>query len=77
MNSVVKTLVPKLVEGAKIIDLCVEGDKLLEEGTGAVYNKAVKGVKVPKGTLDLSSGIHILNLIHNIWQASPFQLAFL
>ena len=49
MNSVVKALVPKLVEGAKVIDLCVEGDKLLEEGTGAVYNKAVKGVKVPKG----------------------------
>ncbi|VDB83745.1 unnamed protein product [Peniophora sp. CBMAI 1063] len=49
VNNVVKALVPKLVEGAKIIDLCIEGDKLLEEGTGAVYNKAVKGTKVPKG----------------------------
>jgi hypothetical protein len=37
------------VEGAKVIDLCIEGDKLLEQGAGAVYNKNVKGVKVPKG----------------------------
>jgi hypothetical protein len=46
---VTKKLIGLAVEGAKVIDLCVEGDKLLEEGTGAVYNKNVKGVKVPKG----------------------------
>ena len=32
-----------------MIDLCIEGDKLIEQGTGAVYNKAVKGVRVTKG----------------------------
>jgi len=48
---VIKKVIELSVEGAKIIDLCVEGDKLLEQGTAAVYNKAVKGVKVPKGTL--------------------------
>jgi len=37
------------VEGAKILDLCLEGDKAIEEGAAAVYNKAVKGVKVSKG----------------------------
>ncbi|KAI1927936.1 hypothetical protein LOZ58_005953 [Ophidiomyces ophidiicola] len=37
------------VEGAKIIDLCEKGDKLLEEEVGKVY----KGKKVPKGTSDL------------------------
>jgi hypothetical protein len=37
------------VEGAKVIDLCIEGDKLIEQGTGAVYNKAVKGARVTKG----------------------------
>jgi len=37
------------VEGAKVIDLCTEGDKLIEQGTGAVYNKAVKGARVTKG----------------------------
>ncbi|KAI0775176.1 proliferation-associated protein 1 [Trametes elegans] len=49
VNNVLKKLVPLVVEGAKVIDLCVEGDKLLEQGTGAVYNKSVKGVKVSKG----------------------------
>ncbi|KAH8092637.1 proliferation-associated protein 1 [Cristinia sonorae] len=47
--SALKKLVPLVVEGAKILDICVEGDKLIEEGTGAVYNKAVKGVKITKG----------------------------
>jgi hypothetical protein len=46
----VKRLVELSVEGANVLDLCVEGDRLIEEGTGAVYNKSVKGVKVPKGS---------------------------
>ena len=50
MNNAIKKLVLLCVEGTKILDICVEGDKLIEEGTGAVYNKSVKGVKVPKGT---------------------------
>lgn len=50
-----KKLVGLAVEGAKVLDLCVEGDKLLETGTGAVYNKAVKGVKVSKGTSSFAS----------------------
>ena len=49
VNNVLKKLVSLAVEGAKVLDLCVEGDKLLEAGTGAVYNKAVKGVTVSKG----------------------------
>ncbi|CAL1716682.1 unnamed protein product [Somion occarium] len=49
VNNVIKKLVDLSVEGAKVLDICIEGDKLIEEGTAAVYNKAVKGVKVPKG----------------------------
>ncbi|PAV16518.1 proliferation-associated 1 [Pyrrhoderma noxium] len=49
VHNVMKAIVEKCVEGAKVLDLCIEGDKLLEQGTGAVYNKAVKGVKVAKG----------------------------
>ncbi|KAE9391373.1 proliferation-associated protein 1 [Gymnopus androsaceus JB14] len=49
VHNVMKKLIELSVEGAKVIDLCVEGDKLLEQGTGAVYNKSVKGAKVPKG----------------------------
>jgi len=49
VGGVIKKLIELAVEGAKVIDLCTEGDKLLEAATGAVYNKAVKGVKVNKG----------------------------
>ncbi|XP_006459099.1 hypothetical protein AGABI2DRAFT_191160 [Agaricus bisporus var. bisporus H97] len=49
VRDVIKKIIESTVEGAKLIDLCVEGDKLLEQGTGAVYNKPVKGVKVTKG----------------------------
>lgn len=49
VNNVMKKLVELSVEGAKVLDLCIEGDKLVEEGTSAVYNKSVKGVKVSKG----------------------------
>ena len=49
VNVAVKKLVELFVEGANVLDLCVEGDKLIEEGTSAVYNKSVKGVKVSKG----------------------------
>ncbi|TFY53557.1 hypothetical protein EVJ58_g9388 [Rhodofomes roseus] len=48
-NAVIRKLVAACVEGAKVLDLCIEGDRLLEEGTGAVYNKPVKGVKISKG----------------------------
>jgi hypothetical protein len=44
-----KRLIELAVEGTKVIDLCIQGDKFIEEGTGAVYNKPVKGVKVSKG----------------------------
>ncbi|KAF8263903.1 hypothetical protein EI94DRAFT_1806554 [Lactarius quietus] len=49
VNVAVKKLIELSIEGASILDLCTEGDKLIEAGTGAVYNKSVKGVKVSKG----------------------------
>ncbi|KAH0585284.1 Proliferation-associated protein 2G4 [Termitomyces sp. J132] len=49
IHGVTKKLIELAVEGAKIIDLCSEGDKLIEAGTASVYNKPVKGVKVAKG----------------------------
>ena len=55
----IKKLVEASVDGAKVLDLCIEGDKLIEEGTAAVYNKAVKGVKVTKGVY--------CDLLENTW----------
>ena len=42
---VLNQVIPLVVAGAKVFDICVEGDKLIQEGTKAVYNKA----KTPKG----------------------------
>lgn len=49
VNNAIKQLIPLCVEGAKILDICLEGDRLVELGTGGVYNKSVKGVKTNKG----------------------------
>lgn len=49
VNAALKKLVEAAVEGANVLALCEEGDKLIEAGTGAVYNKGTKGVKIPKG----------------------------
>ncbi|KAG2182109.1 hypothetical protein INT43_007036 [Umbelopsis isabellina] len=42
---VLNQVIPLCVAGAKAIDICIEGDKLIREATKAVYNKA----KTPKG----------------------------
>ena len=54
-----KKLVGLCMEGAKVLDLCIQGDELIEQATAAVYNKTVKGVKVGKG--EISS--HHLNAL--------------
>lgn len=59
-----KRLVEMSVEGAKVLDICIEGDKLIEQGTGAVYNKAVKGVKVNKGAFSQRAVVPTLG--HNV-----------
>ncbi|KAF9520917.1 hypothetical protein BS47DRAFT_1286724 [Hydnum rufescens UP504] len=62
VHSAIKRLVELSVEGAKVFDLCVEGDKLIEQGTGLVYNKAVKGVKISKG-LAFPTSISVNNVV--------------
>lgn len=49
VNRVLAKLVQEAVPGAKIIDLCVLGDKSIEEGTASVYTKAKfeRGVAFP------------------------------
>ncbi|BGP38573.1 hypothetical protein JCM10450v2_002522 [Rhodotorula kratochvilovae] len=50
VESVVKQLIEKAVEGANILELCQQGDKLVEEGVKPLYNKAkgtAKGIAFP------------------------------
>jgi len=48
-NAIAK-LIEKAVAGAGVLELCEEGDKLVEQGTGALYNKdknMQKGIAFP------------------------------
>ncbi|ESK94714.1 pa2g4 protein [Moniliophthora roreri MCA 2997] len=69
VHNVMKKLIELAVDGARILDLCIEGDKLIEQGTGAVYNKAVKGNKVPKG-LAFPTSISVNNTVSHF---SPLE----
>ena len=60
VESVVKQLLAKAVEGANILELCQEGDKLVEEGVKPLYNKA-KGTPKGASRLSLSSSMRRRN----------------
>lgn len=47
-SEVVLALIPLIKDGAKIVELCATGDRLIEEGVSTIYNKN-KAVKVDKG----------------------------
>lgn len=62
VNDVMKKLVELCVAGAKVLDLCIKGDELIETATAGVYNKSVKGVKVGKG-LAFPTSISVNNAV--------------
>jgi len=62
VHAVTKKLVELCVEGAAIIDLCLEGDKQLEQGIGAVYNKGPKATRAPKG-IAFPTSISVNNVV--------------
>ena len=69
-----KQLVELCTEGAKILDICIEGDKLIEQGTGAVFNKSVKGVKVSKGASLCQAILFVADCIarcEQAWRSRP------
>jgi hypothetical protein len=53
IHNVMKKLVERVVEGANVFDLVVEGDKHIEAGAAAVYNKKTKTGFVPKGKVHI------------------------
>ena len=66
-----KQVIGLCVEGTKILDICIKGDELIEAGTGAVYNKSVKGVKVTKGMCLMPSYTIEQLLYDNVGLAFP------
>ncbi|EKD03418.1 hypothetical protein A1Q2_02273 [Trichosporon asahii var. asahii CBS 8904] len=65
LNTVLKKLVPEIQPGKKVLDLCVEGDKLVSEATASLYNKAKNGVKVPKGSA-FPTCISVNNIVSHV-----------
>ncbi|GAA5892609.1 hypothetical protein JCM5296_006174 [Sporobolomyces johnsonii] len=61
VSSVLQKLIEKAVEGANVLELCQEGDKLVEEGVKGLYNK-VKGT--PKG-IAFPTTVSVNNTIQN------------
>ncbi|RUP25699.1 hypothetical protein BC936DRAFT_138816 [Jimgerdemannia flammicorona] len=48
-NQVLKKVIAAVVDGARVLDICILGDKAIEEGTKGVYNKdkTQKGIGFP------------------------------
>ncbi|BGP14540.1 hypothetical protein JCM10213_001888 [Rhodosporidiobolus nylandii] len=61
VSSVLKQLIEKSVEGANVLELCEQGDKLIEEGVKPLYNK-VKGT--PKG-IAFPTTLSVNNVLQN------------
>ena len=47
--AVLDKVIKLCVVGAKVMDICIEGDKALAEATGAIYNKKGKNKITNKG----------------------------
>ncbi|KAG9123548.1 Curved DNA-binding protein (42 kDa protein) [Ceratobasidium sp. 392] len=62
VNNAMKKLVELSVEGAKILELCEEGDKLIEAGAASVYNSKTAKGKVTKG-LAFPTSISVNNCV--------------
>ena len=70
-----KKLVELCVDGAKVLDLCIHGDELIEQATAAVYNKTVKGVKVGKGTIpSIDHWLYEKIILNHLRSRFPHQL---
>nr|ODN73634.1 DNA-binding protein, 42 kDa [Cryptococcus depauperatus CBS 7841] len=65
LTEVLKKLLPQITPGKKVLDLCVEGDKLVAEAVNPLWNKAKNGVKVSKGSA-FPTSISINNVVSHV-----------
>ncbi|RXK37740.1 DNA-binding protein, 42 kDa [Tremella mesenterica] len=62
LADVLKKFVPQVEVGKKVLDLCIEGDKLVAEAVAPLWNKSKNGVKIQKG-LAFPTTISINNIV--------------
>ena len=65
LGEVLKKLVPQVTAGKKVLELCVEGDKLVADAVAPLYNKAKNGVKVTKGSA-FPTSISVNNIVSHV-----------
>ncbi|OWZ45694.1 DNA-binding protein, 42 kDa [Cryptococcus neoformans c45] len=65
LGHVLKKLVPQITPGKKVLDLCIEGDKLVAEAVAPLWNKPKNGVKVGKGSA-FPTSISVNNVVSHV-----------
>nr|XP_031861955.1 DNA-binding protein, 42 kDa [Kwoniella shandongensis]KAA5529027.1 DNA-binding protein, 42 kDa [Kwoniella shandongensis] len=65
LGDVLKKFIPQVVAGKKVLDLCIEGDKLVAETVAPLWNKAKNGVKVGKGSA-FPTSISVNNVVSHV-----------
>ncbi|WVR04580.1 DNA-binding protein, 42 kDa [Kwoniella sp. DSM 27419] len=65
LGEVLKKLIPQITAGKKVLDLCIEGDKLVADTVAPLWNKAKNGVKVGKGSA-FPTSISVNNVVSHV-----------
>ncbi|WVQ97968.1 DNA-binding protein, 42 kDa [Kwoniella sp. CBS 9459] len=65
LGEVLKKFIPQVTAGKKVLDLCVEGDKLVADTVAPLWNKAKNGVKVGKGSA-FPTSISVNNVVSHV-----------
>ncbi|KAK1926455.1 peptidase M24, structural domain-containing protein [Papiliotrema laurentii] len=65
LGEVLKKFIPTVTAGKKVLDLVIEGDKLVAEAVAPLWNKAKNGVKVSKGSA-FPTSISVNNVVSHV-----------
>ncbi|WWD00502.1 DNA-binding protein, 42 kDa [Kwoniella sp. B9012] len=65
LGEVLKKFIPSITAGKKVLDLCVEGDKLVNDTVAPLWNKAKNGIKVGKGSA-FPTSISVNNVVSHV-----------
>ncbi|WWC67880.1 DNA-binding protein, 42 kDa [Kwoniella pini CBS 10737] len=65
LGEVLKKFIPSITAGKKVLDLCIEGDKLVNDTVAPLWNKAKNGVKVGKGSA-FPTSISVNNVVSHV-----------
>ncbi|WWC59323.1 DNA-binding protein, 42 kDa [Kwoniella dejecticola CBS 10117] len=65
LGEVLKKFIPSVTSGKKVLDLCIEGDKLVNDTVAPLWNKAKNGVKVGKGSA-FPTSISVNNVVSHV-----------